>query len=113
MDCNICQEEAILALKMQGQGKSLAEIQKAVDQKYVAEYNSVFQTPSPILIKYRNQRLWKPTSAELYAESHAGRKTGTDMQKDKESSRINDLSTATADSAIKQPGRGSCCSHKK
>ncbi len=73
VDCNICQEEALLALKLHTQGKDLPEIQKAIDQKYVAEYNSVFDEPSEQLKKYREARLWKPTPTELANEAIAGK----------------------------------------
>jgi hypothetical protein len=94
VDCNICQEEALLALKMHTEGKELPDIQKAVDLKYVAEYNSVFEQPSETLKKYRQSRLWKPTTAELASEDVVG-KSGT-QSGDKS----------------KRTEAGTCCGHK-
>jgi Protein of unknown function with PCYCGC motif len=94
VDCNICQEEALLALKMHTEGKELLEIQKAVDLKYVAEYNSVFDQPSDALKKYRAGRLWKPTPAELANENVVGKKGAQSGEKSKASD------------------AGSCCGHK-
>ena len=94
VDCNICQEEALLALKMHTEGKEIPEIQKAVDLKYVAEYNSVFDQPSETLKKYRETRLWKPTADQLANEGVVG-KNGT-QSGDKS----------------KRTEAGSCCGHK-
>jgi len=64
-DCHICQEEALLALKMKRLNKPLAAIQKAVDQKYTVQYP--FSEESPYLQTYKKKRLWtegnKPGSA--------------------------------------------------
>ncbi len=68
-DCNICQEEAILALKMKNEGKSLAEIQKAIDTRYLKEYEATFATPSEALKKYRAQRLWSGTTESDNAQT--------------------------------------------
>jgi len=38
IDCAICQEEAIIACGMKEQGKTLAQIQKAIDEKFSAQY---------------------------------------------------------------------------
>lgn len=38
VDCHICQEEAILAVKMHREGDDIATIQKAVDEKYAKDY---------------------------------------------------------------------------
>jgi hypothetical protein len=128
VDCNICQEEALLALKMQTEGKQLPEIQKAIDQKYVAEYNSVFDQPSEILKRYRENRLWKPTQAELANENVAGKKgekgaqsgaaaatgtttgttAGTTAGTTVGSSNASPASGADSTSTKK----GSCCGHK-
>jgi hypothetical protein len=113
VDCNICQEEALLALKMQTEGKQLAEIQKAVDQKYVAEYNSVFDQPSETLKKYRENRLWKPTQAELASENVAGKKgaqSGAAAATGTTAGSSNASPASGADSTSTK--KGSCCGHK-
>jgi Protein of unknown function with PCYCGC motif len=63
-DCSICQDEAVLALKMKKEGKSLADIQKAVDRRFLKEYQQVFSVPSEALLKYRQQREWHPSTPE-------------------------------------------------
>jgi hypothetical protein len=113
VDCNICQEEALLALKMQTEGKQLAEIQKAIDQKYVAEYNSVFDQPSETLKKYRENRLWKPTQAELASENVAGKKgaqSGATAATGTIAGSSNASPASGADSTSTK--KGSCCGHK-
>lgn len=120
-----------MAMKMSGDGKSLADIQKTIDQKYIAEYNEVFKTPSPALLKYREQRVWKPTPAEQNTENTAGTKigegdssakskstseSGSDKKDDaKKSSTDSGTTSATAkdkESATKMKKTGSCCGHK-
>lgn len=56
VDCHICQEEAILALKMNKDGASMADIQKAVDEKYSHEYP--FEQDTPNYRKYKDSRLY-------------------------------------------------------
>ena len=50
-DCQICTDEAVIAARMKKQGKSIAEIQEAVDSKYAKEYP--FEKESAALKKYR------------------------------------------------------------
>lgn len=56
VDCHICQEEAIIALKLHEKGKSMAYIQKKIDKKYAKEYP--FELESDVLRKYKAERLW-------------------------------------------------------
>lgn len=56
VDCHICQEEAIIALRLHQKGKSLAYIQKKIDRKYQKEYP--FEIESNTLKKYKAERLW-------------------------------------------------------
>ena len=91
VDCSICQDEAILALELKKQGKSLAEIQKAVDNRFLKQYHEVFKEPSEALLKYRKQRLWQPSQPEEPADA---------------SSAPNKANTTTKP---KQPG---CCGNK-
>ena len=51
MDCDICLDEAIVALNLKRKGKSLSEIQKTIDDEFAAQYP--WEKPSPTLIKYR------------------------------------------------------------
>jgi|GEM_PF-930543 hypothetical protein len=67
-DCHICQEEAIIALKLHKKGKTLSDIQKEVDKKFEKEYP--FEVESAALQKYKANRLWdmgrkKPSSSKL------------------------------------------------
>lgn len=54
--CPICIEEALIALSMHKKGKSLCEIQYAIDRRYEKQYP--FDSPSENLKKYRAERLW-------------------------------------------------------
>lgn len=56
VDCHICQEESILALSFHRKGKSLSDIQKYIDKRYSKEYP--FDVESPVLQKYKKDRLW-------------------------------------------------------
>jgi hypothetical protein len=51
VDCSICQEEAIIAAHLKKNGKSLAEIQTAVDTAYSDQYPWK-DDPSPMFQKY-------------------------------------------------------------
>jgi hypothetical protein len=55
MDCHICQEEAVLALKMYRDGATMAEIQKRVDSTYSNQYP--FETKTDALKKYEATHL--------------------------------------------------------
>ena len=50
-DCQICQEEAIIGLRMKREGKDLYSIQSAIDKAYSNQYP--WDEPSEKLIKYR------------------------------------------------------------
>ncbi|MDR3615392.1 MAG: CYCXC family (seleno)protein [Candidatus Obscuribacterales bacterium] len=63
VDCSICQEETIIALKMKNEHKSLAEIQKVIDLKYTKDYEATFSKPTDALRNYRANRLWQPDKA--------------------------------------------------
>ncbi len=58
VDCHICQEEALMAMKMSRDGQSLAEIQKQVDINY--QQNYPFKEDTKALRTYRATRLWNP-----------------------------------------------------
>ncbi len=85
VDCAICQEEAIIALNMKKQGKSLAQIQKTIDEKFSAQYP--WDEPSPALERYMRT---------------------VNMQKSKSSTKYN---TSNAGSAHKKHKTGHCCGH--
>lgn len=74
VDCHICQEEALIGLKMKRQGKSIAEIQKAVDIMFYKQYP--FDEVSPALKKYRTERLWKGTEATVQGQAGGGSSGG-------------------------------------
>jgi hypothetical protein len=69
VDCHICQEEAILAVKMDREGASMADIQKAVDEKYAHEYP--FEQDTPNYRQYKNSRLYIQKSAGEAKDSAA------------------------------------------
>jgi hypothetical protein len=64
IDCQICQDEAVIALRMKNDGKSLADIQRTVDTRFLREYHLLYQTPTKGLLKYREERLWHPSTPE-------------------------------------------------
>jgi Protein of unknown function with PCYCGC motif len=82
MDCNICLDEAIVALHLKEQGKSLTEIQNTIDDGFALQYP--WDKPSPALIKYRetykipgNQSTKSGIiSAEANKKSHPGKCCG-------------------------------------
>lgn len=54
MDCHICQEEAVLALRMHRDGASIPEIQKRVDAEFAKQYP--FTEKTDALKKYEAMR---------------------------------------------------------
>lgn len=57
-DCEICQKSVFIGLAMKKDGKSLREIQAAIDEKFASEYP--YEDPSPALLAYRAKRDGKP-----------------------------------------------------
>lgn len=57
-DCHICQEEALMALKLDRQDLPVAAIQQRIDETYANQYP--FKQPSATLLKYWATRLYKP-----------------------------------------------------
>ncbi len=58
VDCHICQEEAMLALRMSRNDEPLASIQRAIDEGYSNKYP--FKEESPALKRYKALRKWHP-----------------------------------------------------
>jgi hypothetical protein len=54
-DCPICTDEAVIAAQMKKLGRTIPQIQQAIDSKYAKEYP--FQEESPALKKYRQMAL--------------------------------------------------------
>ena len=73
VDCHICQEEAVLALRLHRDGVPLEEIQKKVDMQYSSQYP--FEQDTPAYKKYKATRLWKK-SDEAPPSSDAGKASG-------------------------------------
>ena len=96
VDCYICQEEALIALKMKREGKSLAEIQKAVDLQY--EKQNPF-APTDKLLRYQKERLWQPEKT-----SSPGKTKG------KQSEKLAGQTTTNANSAKSKRGLPSASS---
>jgi hypothetical protein len=57
-DCHICQEEAVEALKLSRDHKSIAEIQKQIDQDFSNQYP--FTQPTANFKAYKASRLYTP-----------------------------------------------------
>ncbi len=66
VDDPVCRDEAIMASKLNAQKVPLADIQKAIDEKFAPIYP--YSKPSPALQAYRAGRLWQPV-----ADSHSNR----------------------------------------
>lgn len=56
VDCHICQEESLQALRMHRDEEPLVNIQKNIDENYSNRYP--FKEESPALKKYKATRLW-------------------------------------------------------
>lgn len=71
VDCHICQEEAMLALRMTRNDEPIGNIQKAIDQQYSNMYP--FKQDSPALKHYKSVRKWQPATgaAETSSSSSA------------------------------------------
>ena len=78
-DCHICQEEALMALRMQKEGKSLKEIQKSVDDTYSHMYP--FKNPTPALKDYREHKLYvgEPTRGAHASTGDVQYTVGTEL----------------------------------
>jgi hypothetical protein len=50
-DCPICTEEAVIAARMKKEGKSIAQVQQAIDKKFSTQYP--FEKPSMQLVRYK------------------------------------------------------------
>lgn len=100
VDCHICQEEALIALKMHRKNKPLPEIQKYIDKRYEHEYP--FQVESEVLKKYKAQRLWKES-------------TDRDKKKEKREEASNSKQESKEETKKKKSSSSSssCCSGKK
>jgi hypothetical protein len=61
MDCHICQEEAVLALRMYRDGATMTEIQKRIDADFAKHYP--FEKDTAAFTKYKATRLWNPIAA--------------------------------------------------
>jgi len=111
VDCYICQEEALVALKMKKQGKGLAEIQKTVDLAYRKEYP--FDEKSPAYKKYLADKLWKDDGKT--AGKSASSQGGASSANSKNSNTTSDSKSPKSDSLqgnAKRSTKGSCCSGK-
>lgn len=79
VDCHICQEEAVLALKMHREGATVAQIQEKVDQTYSSQYP--FTKDTDTYTNYKANRLWKQTSDQPGANAAPQTPaTGTDAK---------------------------------
>jgi hypothetical protein len=126
VDCHICQEEALIALKMKREGKSMKQIQQAIDIMFEKEYP--FDEPTAVIQKYRKNRLWQPgtvktldkpgTAAAKSGPTPGGNSAGTSSQS--ASGKPGTTSAKSAKSAGKpilgkngQPVGACCAGHSK
>lgn len=61
VDCHICQEESMLALRMTRNEEPLAAVQKTIDEMYSNKYP--FKEETPALKRYKATRKWQPTGS--------------------------------------------------
>lgn len=107
VDCYICQEEALVALKLKKQNKTLAEIQKTIDLAYRKEYP--FDDKSPAYKKYDASKLWKDTAGALDKNGNQG---SASSAIDKKTATVSDgkkSNGASAEVVNRQRKKGSCC----
>lgn len=78
-ECPICQDEAIQALRLKKEGKSLAQIERWIDEHFQKGYDEMFKAPSKELQEYWRKRLWKPEKVTGTIQS-PGDKIGVETQ---------------------------------
>lgn len=76
VDCHICQEESMHALRLHRDGDSLSTIQKTIDETYSNRYP--FKEESPALKKYKATRLWTSSKTQPAAAGAAHDHGGDD-----------------------------------
>lgn len=103
VDCYICQEEAVIALKMKKEGKSLGEIQKAIDAKF--EKMNPFD-PTDKLKKYWSIRSYKPGSQDGASSAKSAKSSGAALSSGK-----NSTANPGKNAQPKSSGK-SCCGGK-
>lgn len=62
VDCHICQEEAVMAMKLNRDGTPIEQIQKQIDERYSSEYP--FEEDTPAYKKYKATRYGHATPAK-------------------------------------------------
>lgn len=108
VDCHICQEEALIGLKLKREGKTTAEIQKTVDIMFHKQYP--FDEVSPALKKYRQERLWKGNESDFEKASiKSGQTKSAAPAGAKGTDRAVPIKTPQPKSS---QHKGSCCGHK-
>ncbi len=82
VDCHICQEEAVLALKMHKDGTPIKQIQQEIDERYSDKYP--FEEQTPAYKKYKSTRLWTSsgTAGDTTAASTTAASTDKATQKE-------------------------------
>lgn len=103
VDCHICQEEAVMGLRLFKDGTPMSQIQKQIDEKYESQYP--FQEETEILKQYKTSRLYKPTDTAAQANTNSASQTLTGKPGE-----CTAVKSATATKA--KPGfhAGTCCS---
>lgn len=96
VNCEICQEEAVDALRLKHEGKSLGEIQKYIDHQYAKQYKDIetLYKTSLALKKYKAARLYR-SNHDPIPETKLETNSSKNLAK------------------YKGAGSGGCCSGKK
>lgn len=111
VDCHICQEEAVLALKLHRDGMPMKQIQQEIDERYSDKYP--FEEQTPAYKKYKTTRLW--TTQGTASDTTATNKSDSDSDKNASKEAAGpagpDASAEKKTPKVK-PGRtvGKCCS---
>jgi hypothetical protein len=74
VDCAICQDEAIISAKLKSEGRTIPEIQKAIDDGFKSQYP--WLKPSLQLMSYREKAL-HASEEQAKAINPSGAKEGT------------------------------------
>jgi hypothetical protein len=100
--CPECKDEAIMAEKMHKDGRSITEIQKAIDLEFAKQYP--FENDTPAYAKYKSARLWDKQSSSSTDKPTNSRKSVSQTEKQDPASKNPKL----------KPGRkiGNCCNGK-
>lgn len=112
VDCHICQEEAVLANKLNKEGVAVAEIQRTIDEKYATQYP--FETDTATYKKYKETRLYSNKDAGSEKIKFGSQAAGPEAPESGVKAGTEGAKVEPAAKPKLKPGKeiGSCCSNK-